>query len=120
VAIIKKRDTQMESRLLLESGDAVELPPAEISEANILVQFDRFRPFIPELVDELRFGATIDPVAIMNDGSTFAIECETRTFWIKLWHKPDSDLSVIERVQVISCLPISPAVQLAQYDDPVD
>jgi hypothetical protein len=41
----------------------------------------------------------------MNDGSTFAIHGETRTFWVKLWHAAGSELTRIERVQVISCLP---------------
>ena len=35
----------------------------------------------------------------MNDGSTFAIHGETRTFWIKLWHAAGSELTKIERVQ---------------------
>ncbi len=55
--IVKKRDHQTEFRLLLESGEPVDLPPAE------------------------------------------------RTFWVKLWHTAGSDLTKIERVQVISCLP---------------
>jgi len=41
----------------------------------------------------------------MNDGSTFAIHGETRTFWVKLCMRPDQNLTRIERVQVISCLP---------------
>jgi len=41
----------------------------------------------------------------MNDGSTFAIHGATRTFWVKLWHAAGTDLTKIERAQVISCLP---------------
>ena len=103
--VLKKRDHQTESRLILESGDPVELPPAEIADSGIIVQFDQFRPFIPELLDELRAGTMAEPVAVMNDGSTFAIHGTTRTFWIKLWHAAGSELTKIERAQVISCLP---------------
>ena len=103
--IIKKRDHQTETRLLLESGDPVELPPAEVADSAVLVQFDKFKPFIPELLAALRAGATAEPVAVMNDGSTFAIHGDTRTFWVKLWHAAGSDLTRVERVQIISCLP---------------
>lgn len=103
--IQKKRDHQTETRLLLESGDPVDLPPAEIADNAVLAQFDKFKPFIPELLDTLRAGTTTEPVAVMNDGSTFAIHGATRTFWIKLWHSAGSELTKIERVQVISCLP---------------
>lgn len=103
--ILKKRDHQTESRLLLESEEPIELPPAEIADSAVLVQFDKFKPFIPELLDALRTGTTAEPVAVMNDGATFAIHGETRTFWVKLWHAAGTDLTKIERVQIISCLP---------------
>ena len=103
--VVKKRDHPTEFRLLLESGDPVELPPAEIADNALLVQFEKFRPYIPELLDALRAGANAEPVAVMNDGSTFAIHGVTRTFWVKLWHAAGSDLTRIERAQVISCLP---------------
>ena len=103
--ILKKRDHQTESRLLLESADPIELPPAEIADSAVIVQFDKFKPFIPELLEELRDGTEAEPVPVMNDGSTFAIHCETRTFWVKLWHTAGSELTKIERVQIISCLP---------------
>jgi hypothetical protein len=103
--IAKKRDHQTESRLLLESGEPVELPAAEIADNAILVQFDKFKPFIPELIDQLRAGTTAEPVPVMNDGSTFAIHGATRTFWVKLWHSAGTELARIERAQIISCLP---------------
>ena len=103
--IIKKRDHQTESRLLLESGDPVELPPAEVADSAVLVQFDKFKPFIPELLEALRVGTKAEPVAVMNDGSTFAIHGDTRTFWVKVWHAAGSDLAKVARVQIISCLP---------------
>ena len=103
--VLKKRDHQTESRLLLESADPIDLPPAEVADNAVLVQFDKLRPYIPELIDELRAGTTAEPVPVMNDGSTFAIHGATRTFWVKLWHSAGSELTRIERAQIISCLP---------------
>jgi hypothetical protein len=103
--ILKKRDQQTESRLLLESNEPVQLPPAEVADSAVLVQFDKFKPYLPELVQALRAGTVVEPVPVMNDGSTFAVHGETRTFWVKLWHTAGSELTKIERAQVISCLP---------------
>ena len=105
MAILKKRDHQTELRLLLESDEPIELPPADVADNAVLVQFDKFRPFLPELIEVLRSGTIAEPVPVMNDGSTFAIHGETRTFWVKLWHTAGTDLNKIERAQVISCLP---------------
>ena len=105
MAIVKKRNEQTETRLLLEGVEVVELPPAEVADSAVIVQFDNFKPFIPELLEELREGADAHPVPVMNDGATYAIHGPTRTFWVKLWHAAGSDLEVIERVQVLSCLP---------------
>jgi hypothetical protein len=110
--VVKKRDQQTESRLLLESDDAVELPPAEIDDGAILVQFEKFKPYIPELLEALRAGTLAEPVPVMLDGSTFAIHGETRTFWVKLWHAAGSELTRIDRAQVISCLPSTRGVQV--------
>jgi len=70
MAVVKKRNEQTESRLLLESSEPVELPPAEVDERAVLVQFDKFKPFIPELLEELREGTIAEIVPVMNDGST--------------------------------------------------
>jgi hypothetical protein len=115
--ILKKRDHQTETRLLLESGEPVELPPAEVSESAVLVQFDKFKPFIPELLSALRTGITAEPVAVMNDGSSFAIHGETRTFWVKLWHSAGTERTKIERVQIISCLPSTQGIQVKVTDE---
>ena len=125
--IVKKRNQQTETRLLLESADPVELPPAEIADSAVLVQFDRFKPYIPELLDELRAGTIAEPVPVMLDGATFAIHGETRTFWVKLWHTNGSDLTRIERAQVLSCIPSTRGLQVIvdglddeSYDDEDD
>ena len=117
--ITKKRNLQTESRLLLESDDEVELPPAEIEESAVIVQFDKFKPYVPELLETLRAGTTAEPVPVMMDGSTFAVHGRTRTFWVKLWHTAGSELTRIERAQVISCLPSTRGVQVI-VDDPFD
>ena len=110
--IVKKRNQQTESRLLLESIEPVELPPAEIDERSVLVQFEKFKPFIPELLDELRNGTIAEPVPVMIDGSTCAIHGPTRTFWVKLWHAAGTDMAKIDRAQVISCIPSTRGVHV--------
>ncbi|HEV8368243.1 MAG TPA: hypothetical protein VGQ39_09860 [Pyrinomonadaceae bacterium] len=110
--IVKKRNEQTETRLLLESGEPVDLPPAEIADSAILVQFEKFKPFIPELLESLRNGTTAEPVPVMLDGSTFAVHGPTRTFWVKLWHAAGSEMTKIDRAQVISCLPSTRGVQI--------
>jgi hypothetical protein len=103
--VVKKRNEQTETRLLLESGEPVELPPAEIDDRAILVQFENLKPFVPELLAALRAGTIAEPVPVMLDGSTFAVHGETRTFWVKLWHAAGTELTKIDRAQIISCLP---------------
>ena len=110
--VVKKRNQQTETRLLLESEDPVELPPAEIDDASVLVQFEQFKPFTPELLETLRAGTVAEPVPVMLDGSTFAIHGPTRTFWVKLWHAAGTDMMKIDRAQVISCLPSTRGVQV--------
>jgi hypothetical protein len=116
--VVKKRNYQTETRLLLESGDPVELPPAEIAEDAVLVQFDKFKPYLPELLDELRVGTIAEPVAVMNDGATFAVHGASRTFWVKIWHTAGTDMQRIERIQVLSCIPSTRGIQILV--DPID
>jgi hypothetical protein len=115
--IVKKRNEQTETRLLLESEDPVELPPAEIDDGAVLVQFEKFKPYIPELLETLRAGTVAEPVPVMLDGSTFAVHGATRTFWVKLWHAAGTDLTRIDRAQVISCLPSTRGVQVFVDDE---
>jgi len=110
--VVKKRNEQTESRLLLESKEPVDLPPAEIDDRSVLVQFEQFKPFVPELLESLRNGTTAEPVPVMLDGSTFAIHGSTRTFWVKLWHAARTDMTKIDRAQIISCLPSTRGVQI--------
>ena len=116
MAVVKKRNQQTESRLLLESDEPVELPPAEVDESAVVLQFEQFRQYVPELLEELRDGVEATPVPVMMDGSTFVVHGDTRSFWVKLWHSTP-EMTRIERVQIISCLPSTRGVQIL-VDDP--
>ena len=113
--VVKKRNQQTESRLLLESDEPVELPPAEVDESAVVLQFEQFRQYVPELLEELRDGTDAVPVPVMMDGATFVVHGETRSFWVKLWHS-SSELTHIERVQIISCLPSTRGMQILVED----
>ncbi|HST51292.1 MAG TPA: hypothetical protein VLJ61_04705 [Pyrinomonadaceae bacterium] len=114
--VVKKRNQQTESRLLLESDEPVELPPAEVEDSAVVLQFEQFRQYVPELLEELRDGTLAEPVPVMMDGATFVVHGDTRSFWVKLWHT-SPEMTQIHRVQVISCLPSTRGVQIL-VDDP--
>jgi len=118
--IRKLNNQRTDARLLLESDEPVELPPAEIEESAVVVQFEQMRPFVPELLETLRAGTIAELIPVMIDGSTFAIHTRTRTFWVKLWHAAGGDLSRIERAQVISCLPSTRGLQVIVGDEDED
>jgi hypothetical protein len=117
MAIVKKRTEQTESRLLLESNEPLELPPAEIEEEAVLVQFDKFKPYVLELLEVLRAGTIVEPVPVMRDNSTFIVHGDQHTFWVKLWHAAKSERTRIERAQIISCLPSTRGVQIKVSDE---
>jgi hypothetical protein len=121
MAIRKLKTQRTDARLLLEAAEPVELPPAEVDERAVVLQFENMRPFVPELLATLRAGTTAELVPVMRDGSTFAVHTETRTFWVKLWHASD-ELTRVERVQVLSCLPSTRGVQVLidGLDEPAD
>src|SRR3954466_9705018 len=114
--VVKKRNQQTESRLLLESNEPVELPPAEVEDSAVVLQFEQFRQYVPELLEELRDGTLAEPVPVMMDGSTFVVHGDTRSFWVKLWHS-SPEQTRIERVQIISCLPSTRGIQIL-VDEP--
>ena len=122
MAIRKLKTQRTDARLLLEADEPVELPPAEVEEAAVVVQFDSYRPFIPELLETLRAGTVAELVPVMRDGSTFAVHTRTRTFWVKLWHANNSEgeLTRIERAQVLSCLPSTRGLQVIVGDEDED
>ena len=114
--VVKKRNQQTESRLLLESDEPVELPPAEVEDTAVVLQFEQFRQYVPELLEELRDGTLAEPVPVMMDGSTFVVHGDTRSFWVKLWHSTPEQTR-IERVQIISCLPSTRGIQVI-FEEP--
>ncbi|QQS47623.1 MAG: hypothetical protein IPM66_02910 [Acidobacteriota bacterium] len=113
MAIHKKRETgsRAAARLLLESTEPVELPPAEIDEENATVEREEFRPYLDDLFDALEEGGTVEPAPIVQSDSVFIIEGETRTFWVRLWHT-DETRTAIARLHVISCLPRLPNIKV--------
>jgi hypothetical protein len=80
-----------------------------------VLQFEQFRQYVPELLEELRDGTLAEPVPVMMDGATFVVHGDTRSFWVKLWHT-SPEMTRIERVQVISCLPSTRGVQILVED----
>jgi len=116
MAVIKKRNESTETRLLLESDEPIELPPAEIDESVVIAQFEAHKPFVPELLDALREGGWVEPVPVMMDGSTFVVHTATRSFWVKLWHS-SPEMTRVERAQVIGCLPSTRGIQILVGDE---
>ena len=119
MAIRKLKTQRTDARLLLESDDPVELPPAEVDESAVVLQFENLREFVPELLETLRAGTVAELVPVMRDGSTFAVHTATRTFWVKLWHASD-EMTRVERVQVLSCLPSTRGVRVLVGDEDED
>src|SRR5215475_15530613 len=113
MAIHKRREEsgRAVARLLLESTEAVELPPAEIDEQDATIEREEFRQYLPELFDALEEGGWVDPAAMMQSDSIFVIEGETRSFWVRLWHTDESRAHVT-RLHVLSCLPLAPALKI--------
>jgi hypothetical protein len=120
MAIHKTRVEEIANALLLESSEAVELPPAEIDEEAVTVEFERFQEFVPEIVEELEIGTIAETVPVIKDGSTFAIHGETKTFWVRIWHKEGSEMTEIERVHVLNCIPVMRGVRIVLPDQDPD
>jgi hypothetical protein len=105
MAIHKRREHgKPAARMLLESAETVELPPAEINEAGVTVEREEFRPFLDELLEVLREGGVVDPAPMVMSDSIFVIHGESRTFWVRLWHT-DETRAQIDRLHVSACLP---------------
>ncbi|MGH9938743.1 MAG: hypothetical protein ACREAM_21085 [Blastocatellia bacterium] len=113
MAIHKRRDEsgRVAARLLLESTEPVELPPAEIVEQDASVEREEFRQYLPELFDALEEGGWVDPAPMVQSDSIFVIEGVTRTFWVRVWHT-DESRTRIARLHVLSCLPLAPSVKI--------
>lgn len=115
----KKEEGRVAARLPLESSEPVELPEAEINEAGITLEREEFRPHLSELLEELRDGCWAKPVPVVMTNSLFAIDADTRTFWVRIWHG-DESRTIIDRLHVTSCLPLMRGMRLDPLAAPDD
>lgn len=113
MAIHKKREEsgRAVARVLLESAEPVELPPAEFDEQDVSIEREEFRQHLPELFAALREGGWVDPAPMVQSDSIFVIQSETRDFWVRVWHTDDSRTG-IARLHVLSCLPFAPNLKI--------
>ncbi len=113
MAIHKKRDVSSPAvaRLLLESPDPVELPPAEIDEGGVSVERDEFEQYLGELIAALRAGGTVNPAPIVQSDTLFVVNGASRSFWVRIWHT-DESRTRIARLHVLSCLPLTPQLKI--------
>lgn len=113
MALHRKREEsgRAVARVLLESSEPVELPPAEFDEQNATIEREDFRQHLPELFYELREGCWADPAPMVQSDSIFVIQGETRDFWVRIWHTDDTRTG-IARLHVLSCLPFAPTVKI--------
>ena len=107
----KREEARPGARLLLESSEPVELPPAVINLQGITLERENFRAHLPELVEKLQNGVTAQPAPVVMSSSTFLIDGKTRTFWVRIWHM-EGDLTKIDRLHVTSSVPRVPGLKL--------
>lgn len=117
MAIHKKReDGKAAARMLLESAEPVELPPAEINEAGATVERPEFKLHLAELLAALQRGGAVAPAPMVMSDSIFVVHGQTRTFWVRLWHT-DETRTEIDRLHVSACLPLARGVRIDIGDD---
>lgn len=114
MAIQRKREEfgRAVARVILESCEPVELPPAEVDEQGATVERQEFQAYLPELFSALCEGGAVKPVPLVQSDSLFIINGATRTFWVRLWHT-DTTRTAVARLHVVNCLPRSGQVQLS-------
>lgn len=110
MALHRKREeaNPAATRLLLVATEPVELPEAEVDKAGATVEREEFRQYLPDLFEELRLGGEVTPAPLVQSESLFIVTGETRVFWVRLWHT-DETRTVIARLHVVNCLPLTPA-----------
>jgi hypothetical protein len=113
MAIHKKREEagRVVARMLLESRDLVELPPAEVVMESVSVERPEFQAYLPELITALRLGGVLNPVPLVQSDSLFIVDGVTRAFWVRLWHT-DQTQTKIARIHVVNCIPRAANVQI--------
>ena len=108
--VVKKRNQQTETRLLPESPDPVDLPPASIADNAVLVclKINLHSRAPANIARGFDGGAG----SVMLDGSTFAVPRWTMNILGQDLARRSSEMRTIDRVQVISCLPSMRGVQV--------
>jgi len=107
----KREEAKPGARLVLESAEPVELPPASIRSEDVTIEREEFRPYLEQLLELLRHGVTARPAPVVFSDSVFIIEGSTRSFWVRIWHR-GGDRTEIDRLHVSSCLPRVPGLGL--------
>lgn len=100
--------------MLLESGEPVELPPAEINVEGVTLEREDFRPYVEELLELLSEGVEATPAPVVMSNSIFVIEGETRSFWVRIWHL-GSDRTQIDRLHINNCPPRVKGLRLPDF-----
>jgi len=113
MAIHKRRQeaNPAAARLLLESVEPVELPPAEVNEAGATLEREEFRIHLPDLFAALNEGGTVHPAPLVQSESVFVVEGQARSFWVRLWHT-DATRTRVDRLHVLSSLPRVPSLKI--------
>ena len=92
------------ARLLLESDEPVQLPPAEINAAGVTFEREEFRQHLAQLLGRLEEGTVASPAPVVMSDSIFVVEGTSRTFWVRIWHL-GMEKNIIDRMHVLSCVP---------------
>lgn len=113
MSIHKKREDfgRAVARILLESAEPVELPPAEVNIDSISVERVEFQESLLELIEALGAGGVLNPVPVVQSDSLFMVNGRTKTFWVRLWHT-DQSRTGIARIHVVNRLPRGSSVQI--------
>ncbi len=86
--------------LALKSEETVELPPIQLTSAQVTAEFEEDLVDRPELIATLQRGSVLDPVRESRHETIFSVDGPTKNFWTKVLHS-HGDVSRIERVHII-------------------
>ena len=113
MGIHKKREEpgRVVARMMLASHAPVELPPATVDTNTVTLERSEFQPYLPELLNALRLGGSVNPVPLVQSDSLFIVDGLTRAFWVRLWHT-NQTRSEIARVHVVNCVHRSANLQI--------
>jgi hypothetical protein len=113
MAIHRKREEtgRVVARMMLESRNPVELPPATVDTQAVTLERPEFQPYLPELLKALHLGSIVNPVPLVQSDSLFIVDGLTRAFWVRLWHT-DQTRSEIARLHVVNCVPRGANLQI--------